>query len=140
MSYDKWIMIDGGTKSQQKYAISMIMFFKKKFNIDPYIEVCFRRQHLPYRHNSLGGCIQMEEGEYRIDLDRSMRLRTMLTTLAHELVHVKQYECGELTQNSEDNIPYWDKPSEIEAYGREVGLFVTWAEENNLGNKAWTQR
>ena len=127
-------MIEGGTKSQQKYAISMIMFFKK-FNIDPYIEVCFRGQ----RH-SLGGCVQMEEGEYMIDLDRSMRLRDMLTTLAHELVHVKQYECGELTQNSEDNIPYWDKPSEKEAYGREVGLFVTWAEENNLGNKIWTQR
>ena len=36
-------MIEGGTKSQQKYAISMIMFFKKKFNIDPYIEVCFSR-------------------------------------------------------------------------------------------------
>ena len=34
-------MIDGGTKSQQKYAMSMIMFFKKKFNIDPYIEVFF---------------------------------------------------------------------------------------------------
>ena len=81
----------------------------------------------------------MEEGEYQIDLDRSARLKTMLTTLAHELVHVKQYEYGELTQNSEDNIPYWDKPSEIEAYGREVGLFITWVEENNLGNKAWTQ-
>ena len=82
----------------------------------------------------------MEEGEYMIDLDKSLKLRDMLTTLAHELVHVKQYECGELTQNSEDNIPYWDKPSEIEAYGREVGLFITWVEENNLGNKAWTQR
>ncbi len=46
MSYDKWIMIEGGTKSQQKHAISMIMFFKKKFNIDPYIEVCFRRKRL----------------------------------------------------------------------------------------------
>ena len=135
MRYANFIIIDGGTESQQKYAISMIMFFKEKFDIDPYIEVCFRGQ----RH-SLGGCIQMEEGEYRIDLDRSARLKTMLTTLAHDLVHVKQYECGELTQNSEDNIPYWDKPSEIEAYGREVGLFITWVEENNLGNKAWTQR
>ena len=135
MRYANFIIINGGTESQQKYAISMIMFFKEKFDIDPYIEVCFRGQ----RH-SLGGGIQMAEGEYRIDLDRSARLKTMLTTLAHELVHVKQYECGELTQNSEDNIPYWDKPSEIEAYGREVGLFITWVEENNLGNKAWTQR
>ena len=66
MSYDKWIMIEGGTKSQQKHAISMIMFFKKKFNIDPYIEVCFRRKDY-----GLGGCVQMEEGEYMIDLDKS---------------------------------------------------------------------
>ena len=113
----------------------MIMFFKKKFNIDPYIEVCFQRQSY-----CLGGCTQIDRGEYMIDIDRSLKLRDMLTTLAHELVHVKHYECGELTQNIEENIPYWDKPSEIEAYGREVGLFVTWAEENKLGNKAWTRR
>ena len=64
----------------------------------------------------------------------------MLTTLAHELVHVKQYELGQLTQNNESDYNYWDKPSEIEAHGREIGLFITWAENHKLANKKWTQR
>jgi len=134
MRLNSWIVIDGGSRSQQKHIMSMVMFFKKKFKIDPYIEIYFRGDS-----HSLGGCIEIDDGEYQIDLRRSMRLKDMLMTLAHELVHVKQYEYGELTQDSEDNISYWDKPSEIEAYGRELGLFITWAEENNLGNKAWTQ-
>jgi len=134
MRLNSWIVIDGGSRSQQKHIMSMVMFFKKKFKIDPYIEIYFRGDS-----HSLGGCIEIDDGEYQIDLRRSMRLKDMLMTLAHELVHVKQYEYGELTQDSEDNISYWDKPSEIEAYGRELGLFITWVEENNLGNKVWTQ-
>ena len=34
---------------------------------------------------------------------------------------------------------YWDQPWEIEAHGRECGLFVRWAEENKLGHKKWTK-
>ena len=51
----------------------------------------------------------------------------------------KQYELGELTQTNHSNYEYWDKPSEIEAHGREVGLFITWAEQNNVAHKKWTQ-
>ena len=68
-----------------------------------------------------------------------MRLRSLLTTVAHELVHVKQYITGELTQDSDKNISYWDRPSEIEAHGRETGLFIKWAEANKLASRKWTQ-
>jgi hypothetical protein len=34
---------------------------------------------------------------------------------------------------------YYDLPWEIEAYGREVGLFVRWAEKNKLAGQEWTQ-
>jgi len=34
---------------------------------------------------------------------------------------------------------YWDRPWEIEAHGREVGLFVRWAEKEDLAHKRWTQ-
>jgi hypothetical protein len=130
------ITVVGGTSSQRKYAYSMAQFVCNKFNINPDIEISFRR--LTNCH-SLGGCVDMGDNEYEIDIKRSLRMRDMLTTLAHELVHVKQYELGELTQDNEAEYDYWDKPSEIEAHGRETGLFVTWAEQNNLGNKKWTQ-
>ena len=94
---------------------------------------------------------------HRAEYDDYGRKRTetewghnILKTLAHELVHVKQYVMGELkctthgmvykrTTYSPDNIfDYFETPYEIEAYGREVGLLVNflakWKEiEKELG-------
>ncbi len=86
-------------------------------------------------------------GETRTDMEWFVEV---LKTLAHELVHVKQYVMGELkytthgmvykrTTYSPDNIfDYFETPYEIEAYGREVGLLVNflakWKEiEKELG-------
>ena len=44
---------------------------------------------------------------------------------------------GEVLDRTSMN--YWDLPWEIEANGRETGLFVRWAEQNNLGRYAWTR-
>lgn len=75
----------------------------------------------------------------------------MIKTLAHEMVHVKQYAKnelgkeialarggkglriatrwkGELWSPRKKEDPYWDCPWEIEAYGREVGLYQRWVE------------
>lgn len=79
---------------------------------------------------------------------RSQDLDEMIKTLSHEMVHVKQYAKNELKsgvmvaargglkmsskwmgevwkpKGKEDH--YYDAPWEIEAYGREVGLFAKW--------------
>ena len=74
----------------------------------------------------------------------------MFKTLAHEMVHLKQYaknELGkefslttkggvkimtrwknELWKAKTKECPYWDSPWEIEAYGREVGLYRRWVD------------
>ena len=130
------IYVQGGTKQQRKYAYSMADYVCAKFNIDPDVEINFRNMSTD---NNFGYCIQVDNGEYEIDIKRSLRLREMLCTIAHEMVHVKQYEEGTLTQTNEEGMDYWDKPSEIEATGREPGLFIRWAEQNNLAHKKWTQ-
>ena len=75
---------------------------------------------------------------------------TILTTLAHELVHVKQYLVGDLTWRDKGMLwkgelfapeyltDHLETPYEIEAYGREKGLLVSflmkWTEiEETLG-------
>ena len=94
---------------------------------------------------------------HRAETDDYNRTRTdtewghdILRTLAHELVHVKQYVMGELSCNTHgmvwkrvtyapDNIfEYFELPYEIEAYGREKGLLVAflarWSEiEKEMG-------
>jgi|TARA_B100000925_G_C21998226_1_gene469993 hypothetical protein len=130
------INIVGGTKQQRKYAFSMASYVCNKFNINPDIEIAFRRLT---KDRCVGGCVNIDDNEYEIDIKRSLRMRDMLTTLAHEMVHVKQYELGQLNHDDESEYDYWDKPSEIEAHGREIGLFITWAQDNNHAHKKWTQ-
>ena len=130
------IIVNGGSNTQQKYAFSMASFVCQKFNISPTIEINFRRMS---KDPNYGYCCHLEDNEFEIDLKRTLRLRDMLTTLAHELVHVKQHVNGELDQGSEEGLDYWDKPSEIEAHGREIGLFIRWCESERLGHHEWAK-
>lgn len=132
------ITINGGSANQRKYAYSMIQYCLKKFlpkhkNIS--IELNFRRMT---KETSYGFCCQLEPRQFEIEIKRSLPLREMLTTLAHELVHVKQYVLKEIPSNL-DQGDYWNRPWEVEAHGRETGLFIRWAEDQKLSNKKWTQ-
>lgn len=87
---------------------------------------------------------------FEIELHKTLRLRRLLETLAHEMVHAKQYARGELyvgARNAKhrwqgkwmsNKINYWDLPWEIEAHGREAGLFIQYCEANDLGKYKWT--
>ena len=123
------------------------------------------------KHHSEGGEAMMSENtnpkrprefevivdHHRAEIDNYNRTRTdtewgheILKTLAHELVHVKQYVMGELTYRPhgmvwkkvtyapENIFEYFETPFEIEAYGREKGLLVAflarWSEiEKEMG-------
>ena len=78
-------------------------------------------------------------GETRTDMEWFVEI---IKTLAHEIVHVKQYVLGELrsrdvgllykgiNHEAMNLMEYFELPYEIEAYGREKGLLygfmVTW--------------
>lgn len=127
------ITVNGGTRNQRKYAASMAEFVCKKFNINPTIEINFRRMT---NDSNYGYACHLEDNEYEVDIKRSLPMREMLTTLAHELVHVKQYEYGEMPDSIYEG-DYWDRPHEIEAHGRETGLFIRWCEQQNLAHMKW---
>lgn len=81
--------------------------------------------------------------EFNIRLDASDEIPTMLRTLAHEMVHVKQFARSELKQYARikahrfkseivpNDTEYWDLPWEIEAHGREEGLYLRWLQHTN---------
>ena len=87
---------------------------------------------------------EMEKDDYGRERTDTEWAHEILKTLAHELVHVKQYVMGELTWRERgllwkghlytpENLgEYFDTPYEIEAFGRERGLLVcflaTWTE------------
>ena len=129
------ITINGGSHSQRKYADSMAVFVCQKFNIAPEIEINFKRMS---KDSNYGYCCYVDNDEFEVDIKSTLTLREMLITLAHELVHVKQYIRGEMPEKLGEG-DYWDRPYEIEAHGRETGLFIRWAEKNNLSQLKWTQ-
>lgn len=83
---------------------------------------------------------------FEVQINPNMSKRNQLLTLAHELVHVKQFATGELKEylkktpaamrwgNEVIEITdetYWDMPWEIEAYGRETGLYKRYVDHVN---------
>ena len=86
--------------------------------------------------------------EFTIELDVSYSIRDALITLAHEMVHIKQWAKGEMyeylksglirfhkTKFDADNINYWDYPWEIEAFGKQLGLFVRFCEDAGIADQ-----
>ncbi|MDC1257309.1 hypothetical protein N8072_01400 [bacterium] len=130
------ITVNGGSRNQRKYAESMAYYVCEKFNIQPFVEINFR---LMKNDDTLGYCSHVNEDGFEIDIKRTQKLRSTLITLAHEMVHVKQYLEGVIPDNYNDCEDYWDRPWEIEAHGREVGLFVRWAEKERIGHYKWTR-
>jgi len=100
-----------------------------------------------------GNCIWMDQHyrpeEFEIEIDPDQSIQLLLNTLAHELVHVKQWAKGEYYQLQREKhvykfcskrfdtnkVDYWDTPWEIEAHGRAIGLVVQWTRANKLSNE-----
>ena len=75
-----------------------------------------------------GGCVDMEDGEFLIEINNRMREISIIKTVLHEMIHVKQYAEGRLTQTEwmgrpHPDLPYRELPWEIEAYAREQELY-----------------
>ena len=109
-------------------------------------------RNLGKKYNIEGSCIWEDElrrpREFTMKLDASMSIRNILITLAHEMVHVKQWAKDEMYeyQNTPkmvrymgekmhlDKVDYWDYPWEIEAFGRQLGLFVRFCKDIGIGD------
>ena len=145
-----YVDITGGTPTQKKYVESMIHYCVKM--LMPRMKTLEINVKMTTPKGAMGYCLMEDKREFEIELDRKLKLRPLLLTVAHEMVHVKQYARREMQDYMindthhkwkdslvPDNTNYWDLPWEIEAHGRELGLFVRWCEANDLGKLSWTQ-
>ena len=153
------IEVVGGSKTQKKYAISMAeyccrMLMPKMRTLEIEIKVKDFGKDENY-----GYAVPLDDGihprYFEVEVNKNVRLRRFLETVAHEMVHVKQYARNELYESSAKKQhrwhgkwlsnrskhvkDYWDNPWEIEAHGRECGLFIRWAEEHKHSKKKWAK-
>ena len=146
------VEVTGGKKYQrdiaQKVVYAMIdTLMPRMRTLD--IEVKIRK----ISGDAVGYCMQEDTNRmFTIDVQKDLSLRDFITTICHEMVHVKQYARNEMCDSNTfhtnktswkstsvctKSTEYWDLPWEIEAHGREVGLFIRWAQANGYANTKW---
>ena len=106
---------------------------KNHAKIDVHID--FEKGFLKNQGN-YADCVNDDKHEFTITVDADMGERAMLIAIAHEMVHVKQHCQDKFGFNSRkrmyrfggeyypEDMKYWDCPWEIEAFGRELGLYT----------------
>ena len=141
------IEVQGGSKKRKELAASLAEFCARKFmprmSDSIYLKIDIIRNLLD-KEGVHGDCEWMDTDyrpkEFTIRLNSGDPDQEFFETLAHEMVHLKQfakdelkYKCDNTTRYNKtvypENISYWDMPWEIEAHGRERGLVVMWEEE-----------
>lgn len=144
------VLVVGGRKFQRVlleqftlWAVSKLFGPKLADNCSFVISL----QHFKKKDDVVGSCYGIDERplprHFCIELEKKQSPKKLLQTLGHELTHAKQFAKGELkffVRNHkfskwngdlihEDALNYWECPWEIEAYGREQGLYVMFTEE-----------
>lgn len=128
------------TKSEVKYAVNYFLsiLLKEKHHIIDELEIEIKFEKLK---QEFGTCLALDDSDgyaprlFLIEIDRTVSKIQQLKTLAHECTHIKQYVLNEMKDHGPstftwkrkiidtDKVDYWDLPSEIDAHGREIGLF-----------------
>ena len=76
-------------------------------------------RNLAEKHGVYGDCMDEDDREFTIRVDTSISLDEMVTTILHEMVHVKQYVFND---DMDYSLPYDERPHEIEAHTLEKQL------------------
>ena len=120
-----YVVIRGGTKSQRQTVENAVGWFIKNhlkrfrtLDIDIHLKDC--------KKNGIeGACLWLEDNIFELEIDKKQSLRDLVTTVIHEMIHVKQYVRKELTEKNCvqhwkgvdcGDISYMKQPWEIEAY------------------------
>ena len=142
--------IKGSNKAFRKLVEHATWFYAEKLmgkRLISGLEITINlKKNLLGEEENEGNAIWEDDGyrpkEFTIELDSGVKIRNLLITLAHEMVHVKQWARNEMYEYSNTvgmvrfkgekihlkKTEYWDYPWEIEAYGKQLGLFVRFCE------------
>lgn len=133
------LFIEGGKKAERLIAEDVVNWCLKKLlpryrTID--ITVEFKKNLDAY-----GYCMQEDDRVYTLTLKKGMGLFDLISTITHEMIHLKQYVKKELRdengntmwkKKAYNNVDYFDAPWEKEAYKLEKKLAVECFEQMQI--------
>jgi len=108
--------------------------FSKRLSPNIYLEIMLKRDLDVLGYCAFTDLDHPRPRDFEIELLNKVPLDELLQTLAHEMVHVKQYAKGELkdvgggkrfkwAKQVYDDTEYTSRPWEIEAFTKEVELY-----------------
>lgn len=148
----------GGDKLLKQRAKSVAQFCADKLMTKRLSETLTVTIKFEKLKDICGDCCWEDEDyrpkEFLIRIDSRIPTAQKLKTLCHEMVHVKQYARDEMKEvyrpakmtryngaYYSHDMDYWDQPWEIEAHGREPGLYTRWVDASgNTKNKTLDKR
>jgi len=127
------IFVSGGTRKQRTFAEDIACFCYMQ--LMPLIRKCRIEINIKNMEGYEGTCIDTDEREYAIDVNKNQSFEDFCVTICHEMVHVKQYVYKELFSevnfyNSREE--YLNLPWEVEAYEKQEILFKKWKKDTKL--------
>jgi len=118
------IQVNGGNKFQREIAEKVIGFcIKELLPRVRTLEIVVNIKKI--KGDAIGYCMMEDTNrEFEIEVDRELSLKDFITTLTHEMVHVKQYARKEMDDQGmrwkkakvKEGTNYYDLPWEKEAY------------------------
>ena len=142
--------VKGSNKAVRRLIESAAWFYAEKLmgkRLIESLEITINlKKNLLSKEGYEGTAIWEDDGyrpkEFTIEIDSTVKIRNILITLAHEMVHIKQWAKDEMYEYMNvtgmvrfkgekvhmEITDYWDYPWEIEAYGKQLGLFVRFCE------------
>ena len=108
-----------------------VELFKKELKLEnsKYNLVILTDRGMSKRDGCRGTVFQVGPKSLGMVIDTAMSIENLIITLAHEMVHVKQYARGQITHGKNLKSKFWmgqriksqyyDSPWEIEAYSKE---------------------
>ena len=129
------VTIIGGTKSSKEMVSKVVHWYLKKMlprfrtlDITVKLTTCYDKA------GAYGYCSELDNNrEFEIEIDKNLRLYDLVSTLCHELTHLKQYARNEMKHKDDgricwkkrvysDGVAYEDLPWEKEAFKLEHQL------------------
>jgi len=119
----------GGTK-KERAAVTEALHFAKKYWLPRHRKLAVDveiTKHLDVDADCLEGD---DDREYEIRVKRGLDYEDLVTAIFHEFVHVKQDVLKQFPMFTPSEIPYMDRPWEIEAYAEQEKMLTAFKYES----------
>ena len=137
-----FVAIVGSTKDKREVANKVVHWcIEKMMPRMKTLEIVVNLKDL--KGQAYGYCMEGDNNrEFELEIDKNLNLYDLVSTICHEMVHVKQYARRELRCDRDgnqmwkkgkyNNVQYADAPWEKEAFKLERGLALECFENANL--------